>query len=168
MTEETTKKSPLRLIALITVIAVVLGLFGGWAIASATSHPDNSGDVWAVQAQTAALSTDALVLNNVGGSVVQITAETKEVSAVSVSQLVQDWDDEFGDTMPRAVLSGVIDGQNASLIVNLGAPTATADSISFVGTTIVGGGLAPTEFRAATLIIDNEGLIEAKVKEIEG
>lgn len=168
MTESSKGKTSVKVIALVTVIAVALGLFGGWAIASATSHSDDAGDVWVVQSQTATLSTESLALNNVGGSVLQVTADPREANAVSISQLVQDWDDEFGDTMPRAVVSGVIGGQNSSLIVNLGAPTATADSITFEGTTIVGGGLAPTDFNAVTLLIDNEGLIEAKLKESQG
>lgn len=168
MTEKSKGKTSTKVIALVTVIAVVLGLFGGWAIASATSHSDEAGDVWVVQSQTASLSTESLALNNVGASVLQVTADPREANAVSISQLVQDWSDEFGDTMPRAVISGIVDGKNHSLIVNLGTPTATADSITFEGTTVVGGGLAPTELMAATLLIDNEGLIEAKVTEAQG
>ncbi|WP_061964455.1 hypothetical protein [Demequina aurantiaca] len=166
MTEDTKKKNTIRTITVVTLIALTLGLFGGWAIAAATTAKSDEGDVWVVQSQTASVSTEAVELDNVGGSVLQVSVEDgQEVNAVSVSQLVQDWDSEFGDTMPRAVITGVLGGKNHSLIVNLGKPTATATSITFEGSTIVGGGLAQTDFTAVTLLIDNKGLVEAKLKE---
>ncbi|WP_430867061.1 hypothetical protein [Demequina aurantiaca] len=166
-TTDSKQSHTVRTITIITLVALVLGLFGGWAIAAANTH-SNDGDVWVVQAQTASVTTEDITLSNVGGSILQITVEGEEVNAVSVSQLVQDWAGEFGDTMPRAVITGVIDGTNHSLIVNLGAPTATADSITFAGSTIVGGDVTPTELAAATLLIDNNGLVEAKLTETEG
>jgi hypothetical protein len=168
MTDESKRQGRLRVIALVTIIALVLGLTGGWIIAAATTSSDN-GDVWVVQSQTATVAPDSITLNQVGGSVILVSVEDgNEVDAVSVSQLVQDWDDEFGDQRPRAVIAGVADSRSQSVIVELGKPTATADSITFEGSTIIGGDTDATDLNAATLLIDNEGLVEAKLKSVEG
>lgn len=164
----TSHKTSTRVIALVTVIAVVLGLAGGLAIAWGGGGSDANGDVWVVQSRTASVTEQTVTLENVGGAVMQISGgDDQEVTAVSISQLAQDWDAEFGDTAPRAVVNGLVDGESSSVIVNLGKPTPTADSITFEGSTIVGGG-APADFAAATLLIDNEGLVEAKLKEMVG
>lgn len=159
------RKGSTKTITLITIVALVLGLSAGWAIAAATTSNGDQGDVWVVQAQTASVSTAAVTMDDVGGALLQVTAgDGNEVTSVSISQLVQGWGSEFGDTQPRAVITGVVDGSTHSLIVNLGTPTATATSITFEGSSIVGGDVPAGDLTAATLLIDNNGLVEAKIK----
>ena len=163
MTDAIRRKGALRGIALFTIAALVLGVVGSWVIAAA-SNSNSDGDVWVLQAQTADLSTDKIVLNNVGDSVIQVLIEDgSQVDSASISQLVQDWSNEFGDQPPRAVLAGAVDGTSRSVMVNLGTPTATADSITFEGSSVESGSVDPTEFSEATLLIDNNGLLEAEL-----
>ena len=156
------RRTGLRVTALITLIALALGIGGGWLIAALTDD-DATGDVWVVQAQTARATASEIVLEGVAPSVIGIAddgAGGRESSYVDISRLTQDWEDVFGDAEPRAVLSGVSGDRSQAVIVELGRPDPGAGSITFPITPVGGSAILELEVERATLVIDGSGLLE--------
>ncbi|GIG54240.1 hypothetical protein [Demequina activiva] len=156
-----TDTSRMKVIAIVTIVALALGLFGGWAIA-ALSQPDAEGDVWVIGARGSQTSVNEIVLTDPTATVVGVTFDgERQATDAPISKVVQEWDDVFGDTTPRAILVGTSAAGSHSVVVTLGRPEATADTLTFPATPV--GGSEIPEFTAgdSTLLIDGAGVLEA-------
>lgn len=154
------ESTPIRVIAAITLVALVVGLFGGWVISALTNDPVD-GDVWVIPAQGAQATADSIVLTEPAAAVVGVTLDDgRQAAGAPISTVVQQWDDVFGDTTPRAILVGTSAGGSHSVIVELGEPTATVDSLTFPATPVGGSEIPEFEATQATLVIDGAGVFE--------
>jgi hypothetical protein len=153
--------SRMKVIAVVTLVALSLGLFGGWAIA-ALSQPDADGDLWAIPARGAQATSDSIVLLNPAASVIGVTVDgERTANQEPISKVVQSWTDVFGDTTPRAILTGTSASGSHSVIVELGEPEATVDTITFPAVTVGGEAIPEFEVVDAVLVIDGAGVLEA-------
>lgn len=159
-TEPRTGASRAKVIAIVTIVALALGLSGGLAIA-ALSQPDAEGDVWVIGARGSQTSANEIVLTDPTATVVGLTLDgERQATDAPISKVVQEWDQVFGDARPRAILVGTSAAGSHSVVVELGEPEATADSLIFPATPL--GTAEIPQFAAgdSTLVIDGAGVLE--------
>ncbi|WP_084040322.1 hypothetical protein [Demequina sp. NBRC 110053] len=160
VTKESTRTG-LKVTAIVTVIALALGLFGGWAIAAA-SNDSAEGDLWVIPANGATVTSDTITLLDPASVVVGVTLEgDRGATEAPISKVVQQWDDVFGDTTPRAIVVGTDAGGSHSFIVELSKPSASADELTFPAVGVGGEAIPGFEASRATLVIDGSGELEA-------
>ena len=153
--------SRMKTIAVVTIVALALGLFGGWAIA-ALSQPDADGDVWVISANGATVASDAITLTDPASVVVGLTVDGERgATQAPISKVTQEWDEVFGEVTPRAIIVGADAGGSHSAIVELSAPTATVDTISFPAVGIGGEAIPAWEATQVILLIDGSGDLDA-------
>ncbi|MFV0633200.1 hypothetical protein [Demequina sp.] len=161
VTEGSEPRTRLKITAIVALITLLLGIAGGWAVAAVLTRSPQ-GDLWVIAADSAVVSAESIALTNPAPAVVGVTlADGREASQSPISKVVQQWEDQFGDTAPRAILVGTNAGGSHSVIVELSEPTATADTLTFPAVGI--GGTEVPEFEAtqAILVIDGAGAITA-------
>ncbi|WP_084104344.1 hypothetical protein [Demequina sp. NBRC 110056] len=154
------RRTGLQVTAVVTIIALALGLFGGWAIA-AVSNNSAEGDLWVIPANGATVTSDSVVLTAPASVVVGVTLDgERTASEAPISKVVQQWDDVFGETTPRALLVGADAGGTHSVIVELSKPEATVDAITFPAVGVGGEAIPAFEATQATLVIDGSGELD--------
>ena len=153
--------SRMKVIAVAALIALALGLFGGWAIA-ALSQPNAEGDVWVIGARGSESRVNEIVLTDPTATVVGLTLDgERQATDAPISKVVQQWDAVFGDTAPRAILVATSAAGSHSVVVELGRPEATADTLTFPATPLGGAEIAEFSAGDSTLLIDGAGVLEA-------
>ncbi|WP_297081950.1 hypothetical protein [uncultured Demequina sp.] len=160
VTEEP-RRTGIRVTAAVTVVALAIGVFGGWVI-SAASNDRADGDLWVIAAQGATVTSDSITLIDPSSVVVGLTIDGERgASEAPISKVVQQWDAVFGDTTPRAILVGTDAGGTHSVIVELSEPEASVDAITFPAVGIDGEAIPAFEATEATLVVDGSGELSA-------
>jgi len=155
------RRTGIQVTAIVTVVALAVGLFGGWAIAAATNDKAE-GDLWVIAAHGATVTSDSIALHDPSSVVVGVTLDgERAASEAPISKVVQQWEDVFGDSMPRAILVGTDAGGSHSVIVELSEPEASVDAITFPAVGIDGEAIPAFEATEVTLVVDGSGELGA-------
>lgn len=158
MTDTQPRHRGMRTIAAVTIIALVVGIGGGWLISQLTSEEPTA--VWATSADGGTLvgSDEAqLTLKAVANNVVQVDTDTKSATPVDTIAFFAGWNDRFGDEPRTAVVTGRSGADEVQIVVEISNPAfSEIGYVAIFDAKVVSG---PSEIRDLThvvLLIDGD------------
>ena len=138
MTEAAKRPTWIRTTALVAVIALVVGVTGGW-ILYAVSGPPTPSSVWLLRADQATLVQGddgaVLTISGTGESVVKFDTNADEITDSSnPGDFFVGWTNFFGEEPLRAAVTGVAAGEQVQFTVSLSDPKWDGDTntVTFV------------------------------------
>jgi len=144
MTETAKRPTWIRTTALVAVIALVVGVTGGWLI-YAISGPETPASVWLLRADQATLVQGddgaVLTLTGVGESAVKFDTNADDITDTKSSgDLFDAWDATFGEDGQRAAVAGVAAGEPVQFTVSLSDARwdAATGTVTFVADDVDG------------------------------
>jgi len=158
MTEFESRHKGTKTVTVVLLIALVVGIGGGWLIGAFTSGSSESpGSVYAARADGGSLVGGLLTLKAVGNSVVKVDSNTKEAQPSDAAAFFSGWNDTFGSGARSAVVTGTTPDGEVQLVLEL--TNASFSEIGYVvefDADVVSG---PAEVRGltnVTLLIDGD------------
>jgi len=141
----------MRTIAAVTIIALVVGVGGGWLISQLTQEEPTA--VWATSAQSGTLVGEdtQLTLKAVANHVVQVDTDTKSATPVDTIAFFEGWNDRFGDEPRTAVVTGRSGGEEVQIVVEISNPAfSEIGYVVILDANVVSG---PSEIRDLTHVV---------------
>ena len=162
MTEFESRRKGVKLTAWIIVIALVVGIGGGWLLAVLTGGSNSKpSSVYVTTANEGSLIADAgntlLTLKAVGNTVVKVNTSTKEAVPSDAAEFFKAWNDTYGDEKRDAVVTATTPDGDVQLVLKV--TNATFSDIGYVlqfDVEVVSG---PAEVRGltdVTFIVDGD------------
>ncbi|MGC4175817.1 hypothetical protein [Demequina sp.] len=160
MTEFEPRHKGMRLTAIIVLIALVVGIGGGWLIGVLTGGSnDTPGSVYITTADGGSLITDGdstlLTLTAVGNTVAKVDTQTRAAEPTDAAEFFEAWNDTFGDDARSAVVTATGPDGDVQLVLEL--TNAEFSQIGYVvefDATVVSGADTARDLSNVTLIID--------------
>lgn len=157
MTDSTAPRHKgMRTIALVTIIALVVGIGGGWLVSALTSS-DEPSSVWATRADGGALVGGTLTVSAVANNVVKVDTATQQAVPTDTIAFFNGWADTFGDEPVTAVVTALSGTGEVQLVVELSNPAFT--EIGYVANfeaEVVSGPDEVRNLSNVTLLIDGD------------
>ena len=120
MTEFESRRKGTRLTAWIIVIALVVGIGGGWLIGALTSSGSGKpGSVYVTTANEGSLVGGLLTLKAVGNTVVKVNTSTKEAVPSDAAEFFKAWNDTYGDDARDAVVTATTPTGDVQLVLKI-------------------------------------------------
>jgi len=160
MTEFESRRKGTKTVAWIVIIALVVGIGGGWLLGILTGGtPDTPGAVYATTANGGSLITDGkdtlLTLTAVGNTVVKVDTATRAAEPTDAAEFFSGWNDQFGDDARSAIVTATTPDGDVQVVVEL--TNATFSQIGYVVTfdaEVVSGPDTIRDLSDVTLFID--------------
>ncbi len=161
MTEFESRRKGTKLVAWIVVIALVVGIGGGWLISVFFSGDDSSSasSVYVTRADSGSLiednGTSLLTLKAVGNTVVKVDKATEIASPTDAAEFFKAWNDTFGDNPRHAVVAATTPDGDVQLALTV--TNATFSDIGYVlqfDAEVVSGPSEVRDLSDVTLVID--------------
>lgn len=162
MTEFESRRKGTKTVAWVIVIALVVGIGGGWLLNVLFGDDDASGTPGSVYVTTAnggSLLTDGdstlLTLTAVGNTIVKVDTATKAAEPQDAAAFFEAWNDTFGDEARNAVVTGTTPDGDVQLILTL--TDATFSQVGYVAeftAEVVSGRSEVRDLTDVTLVID--------------
>jgi hypothetical protein len=161
MTEFESRRKGTKAIAWIVVIALVVGVGGGWLISVFFGGDDNASasSVYVTTANGGSLIEDngntLLTLKAVGNTVVKVDRATEIASPTDAAEFFKAWNDTFGDEPRNAVVAATTSDGDVQLVLKV--TNATFSDIGYVlqfDADVVSGPAEARDLSDVTLVID--------------
>jgi hypothetical protein len=159
MTEFQAPRKGMRVTAWIVVIALVVGIGGGWLIGALTGGSDTPSSVYVTTANSGSIITDGdetlLTLKAVGNSIVKVDTATRAAEPSDAAEFFTNWNDTFGDDARNAVVTATGPDGDVQLVLEL--TNATFSEIGYVlqfDAKVISGPETVRDLSDVTLIID--------------
>jgi hypothetical protein len=157
MTDSTAPRHKgMRTIALVTIIALVVGIGGGWLVSTLTSS-DEPSSVWATRADGGSLVGGALTLTAVGNSVVKVDTATQAAVPTDTVAFFGGWAGTFGDEPVSAVVTALSGTDEVQLVLELTNPDfSEIGYVVIFDANVVSGSDEVRNLSNVTLLIDGD------------
>lgn len=160
MTEFQAPRKGMRLTAWIVIIALVVGIGGGWLLGALTGGGSSTpNSVWVTTANAGSIITDGngtlLTLKAVGNSIVKVDTATRAAEPSDAAEFFSSWNDTFGDDARNAVVTATGPDGDVQLVLEIS--NATFSEIGYVvefDAKVVSGPETVRDLSDVTLIID--------------
>ena len=119
MTEFESRRKGVKLTAWIVVIALVVGVGGGWLLGVLTGGGGKPGSVYVTTANEGSLVGGLLTLKAVGNTVVKVNTSTKEAVPSDAAEFFKAWNDTYGDDARDAVVTATTPTGDVQLVLKI-------------------------------------------------
>jgi hypothetical protein len=160
MTEFQAPRKGMRVTAWIVIIALVVGVGGGWLLSVLTGGGSSTpSSVYVTTANGGSIITDGnktlLTLTAVGNSIVKVNTSTKEATPSDAATFFTNWNDTYGDAERDAVVTATGPDGDVQLVLRLS--NAEFSQIGYVvefDAKVVSGPDTIRDLSDVTLILD--------------
>lgn len=133
---ETKRPTWIRTTAVVTLIALVVGVGGGWLLFNLTSTPTPQS-VWLLRAQQSTLAQGEggaiLTLVDVGPQVAKYDTTNDTITELVVgADFFNNWEERFGEEPQRVSLTGIAGAEQVEFSAEISDAVWDADSNSVV------------------------------------
>lgn len=161
MTEFQSRRKGTKAVTWIVLIALVVGIGGGWLIGVLTGGSDTPGSVYVTRADGGSLISGdngaLLTLTAVGNTVVKVDTATKAASPTDAAHFFEGWNENFGEDARSAVVAATTPDGDVQLVLELTNPTFS--EIGYVVTfdaKVVSGQDQLRDLSNVTLVVDGD------------
>lgn len=158
MTEFESRRKGTKAVTWIVLIALVVGIGGGWLIGVLTGGgSDKPSSVYATRADGGSLVGGLLSLKAVGNTVVKVNTETKAAEPSDAAEFFTNWNDTFGDEGQSAVVTATTPDGEVQLVLEL--TNASFSQIGYVAqfdATVVSGPNEARDLSDVTILISGD------------
>ena len=149
MTEAAKRPTWIRTTAVVAIIALVVGVGGGWLIFKLTSSSESStpSSVWLLRADQSTLVQGddgaILAITNVGPQVAKYDLESGTITElVAAVDFFNNWEARFGDETQRAAFTGIAGAEQIEFSAEISDAVwdAGANSVTFRADNVEGAG----------------------------
>jgi hypothetical protein len=160
MTEFESRRKGTKAVAWIVLIALVVGIGGGWLLGVLTSGDDDTpGSVYTTTANGGSVITDGkdtlLTLTAVGNTVVKVNTSTKAAEPMDAAEFFSGWNDTYGDEPRQAAVTATTADGDVQVVLEL--TNATFSQVGYVVTfdaKVISGPDTVRDLSDVTLFID--------------
>ena len=156
MTEYEPRRKGVKLTAWIVVIALVVGIGGGWLLGVLTGGGNSKpGSVFVTTANEGSLVGGLLTLKAVGNTVVKVNTSTKEAVPTDAAEFFAGWNDVYGEDVRDAVVTATSATGDIQLVLKI--TNADFSDIGYVlqfDAEVVSGPDEVRDLSNVTLVID--------------
>jgi len=155
VTEFESRRKGVKLTAWIVVIALVVGVGGGWLLGVLTGGGGKPGSVYVTTANEGSLVGGLLTLKAVGNTVVKVNTSTKEAVPSDAAEFFKAWNDTYGEDARDAIVTATSPTGDVQLVLKV--TNADFSDIGYVlqfDAEVVSGPDEVRELTNVTFVID--------------